>query len=99
MQINLNVKSVLVFIWIIFSLWYICWDLYWDLKNNVMKNGFVQWQTKIMEDIFAEVQRVGCEKPVTLNYVNQKVDLVNLTCISQWQGQSQPQVGTWTTSK
>lgn len=95
MQINISLKWVLLTLWIIFSIAYIWWDLYSEIRYKAMNAAYTQWQTDVVTSLFKEIENVGCQKPVTVNLWAQKVDLINVQCL-QWQAQSsQSSVGTW----
>lgn len=83
MQINLSLKSILVFLWILFSIGYIVWDQYVEIRVKIANMSYTQGQTQVVESIMAEVKKVWCEKPITINYWQEKVELINMDCLKQ----------------
>lgn len=81
MQINISIKGIILSVWVIFSVGYISWDLYSEVKLNAMKSAYTQWQTDVVTSLFKEVDAAWCQKPITVNLGAQKVDLVNMTCL------------------
>ena len=83
MNITLSKKTILyflVFLWIVFSVVYIIWDIWNDFKNVRILNAYEQGRTDTINVLITEAEK--CE-PVTITGVEKQISIIGTHCLEK----------------
>lgn len=72
-------NTILIF-WIIFSVVYICYDLWSDFKNVQMLNAYQQGRMDTINVLITEAEK--CE-PVTVTGVEKQISIIGTHCLKE----------------
>lgn len=83
MEITLLKKTIchlLVFLWIVFSLTYIAWDLWGDFKNIQMFQAYEQGRADTVSILIEEAEK--CE-PVQVTGRDKQISVIGVHCLTE----------------
>lgn len=81
MNLNLSKKTVLyllVFVWLVFSVVYIVWDVWADFKNVQMSNAYQQGRIDTINTLIQEGEKC---KPVSVAGTEKQIQLIKVDCL------------------
>ncbi len=78
-----TISSLLIFLWIVFSVIYIGWDLWSDFKNVQIVRAYQQGKADTINALIAEVEKCG-EVPVT--GTEKQISVIGTHCLTQREG-------------
>ncbi len=83
MEMNFSKKTILrlfVFLWIVFSVVYIAWDLWSDFKNAQMFQAYEQGRTDTVSALIQEAEK--CE-PVLVTGTEKQISVIGVHCLTR----------------
>lgn len=83
MNLNLSKKTVgylLIFVWLVFSIGYIVWDVWTDFKNVQMLNAYQQGVAKTIDQIIQEAEK--CQ-PIPIFSAEKRIQVINVDCLEK----------------
>jgi hypothetical protein len=83
MEMTLSKKTILyflVFLWIVFSVVYIAWDIWSDFKNVQILNAYEQGRINTINVLITEAEK--CE-PVTVTGVEKQISIIGTHCLEE----------------
>lgn len=87
---NYSVKQILIFLWIIFSLLYILFDLYKDAVVGMYNKGYLVGKEETLSVVATNVSNEKCET-ITIQTPKGGVEVINVACLQQQAQTSLPQ--------
>jgi len=81
MEITLSKKTILhlfVFLWIVFSITYIAWDLWSDFKNIQILNAYERGRTDTINQLIQEAEK--CQ-PFPVFSAEKEIQLISMDCL------------------
>ena len=83
---KINWKITLLSVWSIAALLYILFDIYNDIKINLIQASYQQWKTEAVAEIINQTTS-KCE-PINIFVGNKKADIIDINCLqklaAQW---------------
>lgn len=82
MEIALSKKTIFhlfIFLWIVFSVVYIAWDLWSDFKNVQMFRAYEQGRADMVSALIQETER--CE-PVEVRGSEKQISVIGVHCLT-----------------
>lgn len=83
MNLSLSKKTILhffAFLWVVFSVAYIAWDLWSDFKNVQMFQAYEQGRTDTVSALIQEAEK--CE-PVLVTGAEKQISVISLHCLTE----------------
>ena len=83
MNISLSKKTILhffVFLWMVFSVIYIAWDIWSDFKNVQMFQAYEQGRTDTVSALIQEAEK--CE-PVLVTGAEKQISVISVHCLTE----------------
>lgn len=77
-----SAKTLVISLYIGFSLIYILANLWINFKNNVMQWSYLNGKQALLQEIIKEADATKCQ-PFTVFLKEQKVELVNTQCLQR----------------
>jgi len=75
-----TIMYFLVFLWIVFSVMYIIWNIWSDFKNVRILNAYEQGRIDTINVLITEAEK--CE-PVTVTGVEKKISIISTHCLEE----------------
>ena len=83
MNIVLSKKTILcflAFLWIVFSVVYIAWDIWSDFKNIQMFNAYEQGRIDTVNTLILEAEK--CE-PIPVRGTEKQISVIGIHCLTE----------------
>ena len=83
MEIALSKKMILplvLFLWIVFSVAYIAWDIWSDFKNIQMFNAYEQGRIDTINTLLIEAEK--CE-PIPVTGTEKQISVIGVHCLTE----------------
>lgn len=74
------ILNTILVAWVIFSVVYICYDLWSDFKNAQMLNAYQQGRMDTINVLITEAEK--CE-PVTVTGVEKQISIIGTHCLEE----------------
>jgi hypothetical protein len=84
-----SVLLIVLLVWLVFSLIYIGYDVWTDFKVGQMNQAYQQGRVETVNNLINRANK-DCQ-PFSVNSGENKVDLINVQCLQQQQGNAQQQ--------
>ena len=94
MFIKQDIIKAAIFIWIIGSVVYISYDTWNDYKIRGVQQAYQAGVEDSVKKIFDKVQASQCKQAVELTSQDNKLEIIDLKCLSQQSADSQQKQGT-----
>ena len=82
---KITVTHIVATVWIIFSVVYIWYDQWRDLKNILLVDAYTNWKTFTVNALFNEIKKADCKQPITVSLDDKSVSLIDIECLQNAQ--------------